>query len=70
LACDYVKIVGAVNKAELMAEADQKYIDHIHSMVEARRLANIARVQFDAHKVFIEMIGTKESSKRAEMTLR
>lgn len=62
--------VGAVSKAEMMAEATQEYIDHIKSMVEARKAANRARVQYDADKAFIDLVRSQESSRRAEMQIR
>lgn len=46
------------------------YKQHLSAMVDARRVANRKRVQFDAAKVKIELMRSMESTRRAEMTLR
>jgi hypothetical protein len=70
IALKFLPDVGAVSKAEMMAEATQEYIDHIKSMVEARKVANTARAQYDADRAFIDLIRSQESSRRAEMQMR
>ncbi len=59
-----------VNKAEMLAESDQSYIDYLDKMVSARTEANIAKAEFDAIRVWIDITRTIESTKRAEMNLR
>ena len=56
--------------AEAFAEASIRYKEHVISMVEARRAANKAHVNFKAVTVWIELTRSVESTKRAEMTLR
>lgn len=70
LATKFIPEVGSAVKAEMMAEASQEYIEHIRSMVEARRKANTARVQYDSDRAFIDLIRSQESTKRAEMAMR
>lgn len=53
--------------AEKKATADQRYIDHINLMVEARRVANRAQVKYKTSLVWVELIRTRESTRRAEM---
>lgn len=67
LAIEYLKTSGAVKQSELQAEADSKYTDHLAAMVDARRKANIAKVNFESSKIWSELIRTFEASKRAEM---
>lgn len=70
IAMKFLPDAGSVSKAEMAAEATQEYIDHIKSMVEARKKANISRVQYDSDRAFIELIRSQESTRRAEMNLR
>lgn len=52
---------------EMEAKANPHYKDHIVSMADARRVANIAKVNYDAAKVWSSLLQTQESTKRAEM---
>lgn len=70
IALKYLPEAGSANKAEMMAEATQEYIDHIKAMVEARKEANKARVQYDADEAFIDLVRSQESTRRAEMNMR
>lgn len=70
IALKFLPNAGSVSKAEMMAEATQEYIDHIHAMVDARRVANTARAQFDSDRALIDLIRSHESSRRAEMQMR
>lgn len=70
IALKFLAETGAANKAEMMAEATQEYIDHLKSMVEARRHANIADVNYSAARVWVDLLRTKEATKRAEMGMR
>lgn len=67
LAIEYLETAGSAKQAEMHAEADSKYTDHLAAMVEARRKANIAKVNFESSKIWSELIRTFEASKRAEM---
>lgn len=70
LACGYFEEAGSAAKAELKAEADTRYIDHVKAMVEARKQANIARVNYDSGRIWTDLVRTIEASKRAEMNMR
>lgn len=54
-------------KAEAMAKGDDRYAEHIKAMVDARRLANLARVRYDGAKAMGEFARSAESTRRAEM---
>lgn len=58
----------SIAKAELMAEADDEYKAHVRAMVSARRTANIAKVNFDAAKIWVDMWRSQESTRRAELS--
>ena len=70
LACEYIEGAGSAAKAELLAEADQRYTEHLTAMVEARKQANVARVNYDSGKIWTEMVRTAEATKRAELQMR
>jgi len=53
--------------AEDLALGSEAYIQHIEATVEARRVANIARANYDAIRVRIEAMRTVEATKRAEI---
>lgn len=55
---------------EQRALGDERYKTHITRMVEARREATKARVNYDAQKVLGELRRTEQSNLRAEMNLR
>lgn len=55
--------------AEHMARSSSMYQQHVAKMVEARRLANRAKVNYEAGKTFIDLARTQEATKRAEMNL-
>lgn len=57
-------------EAETMARASMKYRNHIMEMVGARKLANRAKVSYDAMKVRIELVRTAAATERAAMNLR
>ena len=55
---------------ETIALCHTDYLEHITMMVEARRVANRAKVRYDSAKTLAEMRRSEESTRRAEMTLR
>lgn len=55
--------------AEKRAMADPRYIEHVKAMVEARRVANRAQVKYKTSLVWVELIRTRESTRRAEMSM-
>lgn len=56
---------GSYAAKESMAKASDRYEAHIRAMVEARKAANLARVKWEAQKIFVELIRTKAASERA-----
>jgi len=70
IALKYITEGAPVNKATMEAQATEEYSNFLNDMVEARRLANRARVQYDADITFIEMQRSLESTKREEMKMR
>lgn len=70
LACEFIEGAGSAAKAELMAEKDPRYTEHLKAMVEARKQANIARVNYDSGKIWTELVRTAEATKRAELQMR
>ena len=55
---------------EAAALADPAYKLHLSQMAAARKVANIARVRYDAVKVMGENRRSQESTRRAEMALK
>ena len=62
---------GESNAAsESKALRDPRYKEHLKSMVEARRLANRARVNYDVIRAYEGLFRTQEATRRAEASLR
>ena len=59
-----------VAEREAQALAGVGYRDHVAAMVEARRKANRARVNYNVALVWADVVRSKEATARAEMTLR
>lgn len=57
----------SVAAKETYALQTKDYQDHLRSMVEARRIANRARVKYNSMKVWADMYRTAEATKRVEM---
>lgn len=57
----------SISEKEYMAKSSDTYKTHCREAVEARRLANRARVKFDAFKTKIELTRTVEANKRQEL---
>ena len=55
---------------EAQALASPLVRDHIAAMVDARGKANIAKVNFDVYRTYIELLRTKQATMRAEMGIR
>lgn len=67
IAMHYMTEAKTAAKAEMMAEADDGYVEHVKAMVEARRKANLAKVNYEAAKTWIELSRTKEATRRTEL---
>jgi hypothetical protein len=61
---------GSVSKAELLAESDDRYIEHVTKMVDARKDANIAKVRYDTARTWTDLMRTEAANRRVEMGLR
>lgn len=57
----------ALGLREMYAKADERYREHIGKMVEARRVANRARVRYQSLQVLAELRRTAEATRRAEI---
>lgn len=55
--------------AEVQAYASQEYQDHIKRMVEARRRANLAKIELESIKTHLNLTRTYEATRREEMKL-
>jgi hypothetical protein len=60
----------SVAEREAIALASQGYRQHVTKMVEARRVANRARVNLDAARAWFDLARTVEATNRAEMGLK
>lgn len=58
----------AARETEAMSSAG--FLEHVQSMVEARRVANRAKVKYDSMKVWVELKRTEAANERAAMNLR
>ena len=57
------------SSGEAKALAAPEYIEHVKKMVEARRRANQAKVEFEGIKTHMNLTRTYEASRRAEMQM-
>jgi hypothetical protein len=57
-------------KAEASAMASKQYQDYVAAMIEARRVANRAKVRYGAIQVLAELRRSQESTRRAEMQIK
>lgn len=55
--------------AERIARGEPDYRQHVANMVEARRLANRARVNYDSKRTWLDLWRTGQATQRAEMQL-
>lgn len=55
---------------ERAAYSHDSYREHVEKMVAARLTANLAKVRYSAIQVKIELLRTRETSRRAELNLR
>ncbi len=58
-----------VSKAEMQVKASDDWFDFIHSTVEARKKANLLKVQLEYIRMRSSEWASAEASKRAEMRL-
>ncbi len=59
--------IKSVAAAETHAEATKAYKDHVTNMVEARRVANRAKVKWIATQTLGDLRRSEEATRRAEM---
>jgi len=65
-----VSKAGSDAARETEAMASTGFTEHVNSMVEARRMANRAKVKYDSMKVWVELKRTEAANERAAMNLR
>ena len=65
----YIADGGTKAAAEVQAYASQEYQDHVKKMVEARRKANLAKIELESVKTHLNLTRTYEASRREEMKL-
>lgn len=70
LAAELIGNGESAAKAELLAKAAPGYAEHLDKMVEARRVANRARVRYDVYRVKAELIRSNASTERALASIR
>ena len=58
-----------VSRAEMQVKASDDWIDFVHSVVEARKKANLLKVQLEYIRMRSGEWSSHEASKRAEMRL-
>lgn len=58
-----------VSKAELQVKASPEWETHVHTIVEARKAANLLKVQLEYLRMRSGEQASHEASKRAEMRL-
>ncbi len=56
--------------SETLALCSQEYREHVRSMVEARRLADRARVLYDNLNTLMELRRSEQATRRAEANIR
>ena len=61
---------GTIATREAEALSNPVFKLHLANMVNARKEANRAKVRYDTGKIWAELVRTRESTKRAEMTNR
>jgi len=65
----YIGDGGTKAAAEVQAYASQEYQDHIKRMVEARRRANLAKIELESIKTHLNLTRTYEATRREEMKM-
>jgi hypothetical protein len=56
-----------VAEREFAALGSPAYVEHVTAMVEARRVANVAKAKLEATRVYLDLIRTKEATQRVLM---
>lgn len=58
-----------VNRAEQIVKASADWAEHLHTIVEARKAANLAKINLDVAKMEFYESQSREASARAEMRM-
>lgn len=66
-AVEYMDKGASVTKAELLAESDPRYVEHIKAMVDRSRKENIARVDYDVLRVKSDHMRGQAATARVEL---
>ena len=57
----------SMSAAESKARRDKRFIEHLKSMVDARKEANKAKAKYYSIQTWIDLTRTKESTERAKI---
>lgn len=68
--CKRTQNEGSDAARETAARCDQRFLDHKAAVDAARREANIASVDYDNYKTYIDLLRTRAANRRAEANLR
>ena len=67
----YLSVEGkTVDERKAKAYAHPDYLMHLDRMTEARTKANLAKVEYDGAKAWLDVCRTQEASNRALLTMR
>lgn len=55
---------GSVASKEAMALASDGYREHVEKMVEARKQANIAKIEYESRKAWLDIMRTNAATER------
>lgn len=67
IATEWINDGYPANKAEMLAESDQRYRDHVDGMVAARCQADKAKVDYEAYRTYVELMRTQAATERETM---
>lgn len=70
LSTKFFEEAKSMERSKMMARASKEYEEHVKLMLKIRREANKAKVRYDAHKAYIELVRSQESTNRATMMIR
>ena len=69
IATEHLSNGEPANKAEMYAEADTRYQEHVSAMADARQAANIAKVNYYAMQTWCDLQRTNAATERAALAV-
>lgn len=70
LAQEFLTTTGSVAEREARARVSDAYREHLKALGEARRAVNVAKVNYDVARVYVDLERTNASGQRALVELR